>query len=341
MPTVELPGGRREKDWVIVRGTVIIPGVTVDAGRSASHVAQLCRTSDYGTGRVAAFVREGLDHDEDVLVIASADRWAAVGQALRTMTVPFDGARAAERLMFLDADAMLADILVDGQIDPERVARAVQPFLARSARPKRAYGEMVATLAASGLVDAALALEQMGNEFAHDLGVQILCGYDHGLPADALARVSACHDAVHVETPLEQAPAVLIDPAQVTVLLADDYEDTRDLFGEYLQFQGYAVVLAADGVEALNQAREVRPDIVLLDVRMPRMTGTEVMRALKTDASFTGVPIVALTAHAMHNERAAMIGEGFDAVITKPCLPQDLARVVASLAARRRSDAVI
>ena len=315
--------------------------VTADGGRAASHVVQLCRTDDYGTGRIAAFIREGLDHGEDVLVVATAGRCAAVEQALRTMTVPFDPSVASERLLCIDAEAMLAGVLVDGQIDRERIASWIQPFLLRSTRPKRAYGEMAQLLVASGHIDAALDLEQIGHEFAHELGVQILCGYDDSAPGDVLDRVLARHDDVHVEAVLERPPAAPINPAQVTVLLADDYEDTRDLFGEYLQFQGYHVVLAADGVEALNQAREVRPDLVLLDVRMPRMTGTEVMHALKADPSFAGIPIVALTAHALHNERAAMIGEGFDAVITKPCLPQDLVTVVAALAARQRPDAAV
>jgi CheY-like chemotaxis protein len=302
---------------------------------------QLCRTDHYRTGRIAAFVREGLNHGEDVLIMATAERCAAVEQALRTMTAPFDMAVAAERLMFLDAAAMLDKIVIDGQIDRELFAECVRPFLARSARRKRAYGEMVALLVADGQLDVALALERIGDELAHDGGVHILCGYDHAMSDAALARVIACHDDFHVEAVLERAPAPPLDPSQVTVLLADDYEDTRDLFGEYLQFQGYQVVLAADGVEALNLARQIRPDIVLLDIRMPRMTGTEVMRALKADRTFVGVPIIALTAHALHNERAAMIAEGFDAVVTKPCLPPDLVGVVAALTARQRPDAAL
>jgi len=310
--------------------------VPTASARAASHTLQLCRTEDYGTGRIAAFVREGLNRGEDVLVVASADRCAAVEEALRTMTIPLDAARASERLTFVDIEEMLAAVLVDGMIDRERFAESVRPFLQRSTRPKRAYGEMATKLVSDGHVEAALALEQIGNEFAHDAGVRILCGYDHSMPPEITTRVIACHDDVPVEAELAAKPSLPVDPSRVTVLLADDYEDARDLFGEYLQFQGYHVVLAADGVEALNLAREDRPDIVLLDIRMPRMTGTEVMRALKADRAFAGVPIIALTAHALHNERAAMIGEGFDAVVTKPCLPQDLSGVVAALAAAQR-----
>jgi CheY-like chemotaxis protein len=116
------------------------------------------------------------------------------------------------------------------------------------------------------------------------------------------------------------------EPAQPphVLLLADDYPDSLDMYREALELKGYQVITANDGVEAVDRARECRPAIVLLDIRMPRMTGVEAMQALKQDPLFTNVPIVALTAHALQREREKFLAAGFDAVLTKPCLPDDL-----------------
>lgn len=123
--------------------------------------------------------------------------------------------------------------------------------------------------------------------------------------------------------------------AGAVLLLADDYADARELYGDYLQLLGYEVVTAADGLEAVEQARLRRPAVILLDIRMPRMSGIEAMQVLKADPGFAGVPIVALTAHAYHTERDMFLAQGFDAVVAKPCLPEDLAQAVESLLARR------
>jgi CheY-like chemotaxis protein len=74
-----------------------------------------------------------------------------------------------------------------------------------------------------------------------------------------------------------------------------------------------------------------RPAIMLLDVRMPRMSGLEAAQILKKDALFSHVPIVALTAHARAHERETYLAGGFDDVLEKPCLPSDVAQVVARL----------
>ena len=108
------------------------------------------------------------------------------------------------------------------------------------------------------------------------------------------------------------------------ILLADDFDDGRDLYYEYLTFRGYRVALAIDGNAAIEQARRERPDMILMDVRMPGMNGTEAMRVLKADLALAGVPIVAFTAHALEEEQRDALLAGFDAVLPKPCLPNDL-----------------
>jgi two-component system cell cycle response regulator DivK len=123
------------------------------------------------------------------------------------------------------------------------------------------------------------------------------------------------------------------------ILLVDDFDDAREIYSTYLEFNGYPVRCAADGAEALSLARAESPAVILLDVRMPGMTGTDVMRTLRADPSFAQVPIVALTAHALDDERVAALEAGFDAVISKPCLPDELLAVIEQLLAQWRLDA--
>jgi CheY-like chemotaxis protein len=86
--------------------------------------------------------------------------------------------------------------------------------------------------------------------------------------------------------------------------------------------------VARNGEDAIVQARVHRPDVILLDIRMPGMTGTDAMRVLRSDPSFQRIPIVALTAHALDGERVDALAAGFDELIPKPCLPDQLALAV-------------
>ncbi len=188
-------------------------------------------------------------------------------------------------------------------------------------------------IAARGQLDAAIAIEELVHALAHGRQSSVLCAYDRlhlGGRSDNAQRVERCHDRTIVETSDVQRDGPLI-------LLADDFEDSRELYRTYFELKGYRMVAAADGIEALQRAREDRPSVVLLDVRMPGMTGTQVMQALKQDQRFSTVPIVALTAHALPAERDAFLAQGFDAVISKPCLPEDLIRVIERLLSARRT----
>ena len=120
------------------------------------------------------------------------------------------------------------------------------------------------------------------------------------------------------------------------VLIVDDFRDGLEMYQEYLLFRGYNVVAARSGAEALDAARRRHPAVILLDLSMPGMNGTEVLRALRADPSFDAVPVVAFTAHALEDERATALLNGFDEVIAKPCLPDDLGLAVDRLLASGR-----
>jgi len=108
------------------------------------------------------------------------------------------------------------------------------------------------------------------------------------------------------------------------ILLADDFEDARDIYGSYLTLHGYDVVLAVDGRETIVQASARRPDMILLDLRMPGIGGIEALRQLRSDSTLDRVPIIAFTAHALEDERINALRHGFDDVLSKPCLPDEL-----------------
>lgn len=80
------------------------------------------------------------------------------------------------------------------------------------------------------------------------------------------------------------------------VLVVDDYEDARDIFSTFLQFAGYQVLTAADGQEALDVARRQRPDLILLDLKMPRMDGETFRREQLADAALSTIPVIVLSA---------------------------------------------
>jgi len=113
------------------------------------------------------------------------------------------------------------------------------------------------------------------------------------------------------------------------VLLIDDYEDAREMYGFYLTRQGYRVEEAADGHVALDKAVTLVPDIILMDLSLPGIDGWELARMLKRDARTAEIPIIALTAHALNGEEQRARGAGCDAFVTKPCLPQTLAAELA------------
>jgi len=112
------------------------------------------------------------------------------------------------------------------------------------------------------------------------------------------------------------------------VLLVDDYPDAREMYSEYLQFSGFDVVEAANGMEALQRAADAEPDIILMDLSLPVMDGWEATRRLKADPRTAPIPVVALTGHALAGISEGARQAGCDAFVAKPCLPEDLVREI-------------
>ena len=117
-------------------------------------------------------------------------------------------------------------------------------------------------------------------------------------------------------------------PERPRVLIVDDYPDAREMYAEYLDFSGFEVVEAENGMEALQRAIETEPDIILMDLSLPVMDGWEATRRLKADKRTASIPVVALTGHALAGISEGAKKAGCDAFVTKPCLPEDLVKEI-------------
>ena len=121
------------------------------------------------------------------------------------------------------------------------------------------------------------------------------------------------------------------------VLLVDDNLDTLEMYSLGLQYEGLRVNRARNGEQALASVATDRPDCVVTDVRMPRMTGLEFNRILRSDVTTSNIPVIALTGMSAPAELATARAAGFDTILIKPCLPEHLAREVVRLVAESRA----
>ncbi len=119
-----------------------------------------------------------------------------------------------------------------------------------------------------------------------------------------------------------------MDGAKARVMVVDDYPDAREMYTEYLEYCGFEVVQAANGMEALQRAADTQPDIILMDLSLPVMDGWEATRRLKADKRTAAIPVVALTGHALAGISEGARKAGCDAFVTKPCLPEDLVKEI-------------
>jgi CheY-like chemotaxis protein len=118
------------------------------------------------------------------------------------------------------------------------------------------------------------------------------------------------------------------------VLLVEDNEMNRDMLSRRLVRQGHEVMIAVDGAQGLAMAVKERPDIVLMDMSLPVLDGWEATRRLKADPATSGIPVIALTAHAMASDREQALAAGCDDYDTKPIELPRLAEKIARLLAR-------
>lgn len=109
-----------------------------------------------------------------------------------------------------------------------------------------------------------------------------------------------------------------------TILLVEDHPDSAEMAQILLKALGYGVCIATNGRDALEKAYAVKPDLILLDIVLPLLSGIEVAQRLKADPHTCTIPILALTAKAMPGDRERCLESGCDSYLSKPFMPQQL-----------------
>jgi PAS domain S-box-containing protein len=156
----------------------------------------------------------------------------------------------------------------------------------------------------------------------------------------ALTTVMPVHIDAVVQAPFVVTP---LSPAehQPIVLLAEDNDVNITPLADYLQLRGYKVIVARNGLEAIERAREAHPDIILMDIQMPEMDGLEATQQIRADAELAAIPVIAITAFAMPGDRERCLAAGADDYMSKPISLRALhARLETLLTAREASLAV-
>ena len=142
------------------------------------------------------------------------------------------------------------------------------------------------------------------------------------------------HDPFLSATPGDQSANIASATAQkqsMCILLAEDNESNIELYSDYLAIKGFRVVVARNGQEAIDRTHEIHPDIILMDIQMPRMDGLEAMKHIRAHTAFRELPIVALTALAMPGDRERCIEAGANEYMSKPVSLRGLLQTIQSL----------
>jgi two-component system cell cycle response regulator DivK len=102
------------------------------------------------------------------------------------------------------------------------------------------------------------------------------------------------------------------------ILIVDDNENNRKLARDVLEFAGFTTLVATGGIEGVALAQEHLPALVLMDIRMPDISGTDALKLLRDDSRTAEIPILALTSSTMHGDEERFLKEGFDGYLAKP-----------------------
>jgi CheY-like chemotaxis protein len=320
------------------------------------HVVQFYSSDDFLSQEVVRHMRVGFLEGDVSIVVATAAHRRAISRRL---------GRDAERIVFLDAAEQLASFDRPDGLDPRAFASTIGAAVERAASGGgcvRAFGEMVALLAGEGRHHDALLLESLWNEILERIPVEMLCAYPLGLfagsehrdafrsvcsahthvrPAeDAIATsAAASHDGCAVaglattsSAPLDGHPGAHAPGVRQVIprriLVVDDDPKMAAAMARWLRSAGHSVQVVGDGASAIAEVVRARPDIVLLDIAMPKIDGYEVARRLRALPALHACVLVALTGLAEPEDILRAQRAGFDHHLAKP---PDLARLEALL----------
>lgn len=115
------------------------------------------------------------------------------------------------------------------------------------------------------------------------------------------------------------------------MLVTEDVTDARELFQVFLEFEGFQVVTATNGQEAVERAVELQPDAIVMDLSMPVMDGFSATEHLRSDARTRDIPVVALSGHVLPQHTNKAYDAGIDTILPKPCLLTDVAAKIRTM----------
>jgi two-component system, cell cycle response regulator DivK len=126
------------------------------------------------------------------------------------------------------------------------------------------------------------------------------------------------------------------DRRKSLILIVDDSADTREIYSACLTHSGYRVLTEPDGALGLHTAITHRPDVIVMDLSMPRLDGIDATRYLKRSHPTRGIPVIMLTGYPFEAINQEVLEAGVDVFLTKPCLPEELERNIRQLLVRKR-----
>ena len=132
---------------------------------------------------------------------------------------------------------------------------------------------------------------------------------------------------------VQRAPAGRRDVASTPryILVVDDNEDARDVYASYLSYAGYRVAQAENGEEALSKVHHLKPDLIVMDLAMPRLDGWEATRLIKSNPRTSGIRILVLTGQVTDDDERRARAAGADEFYAKPLLPHEMLEVVRAM----------
>ena len=122
------------------------------------------------------------------------------------------------------------------------------------------------------------------------------------------------------------------------ILIVEDNPRNMRLITMTLRAKGYTLLEATDGEEALDMAVRERPDLIIMDIELPKMNGLEVTRKLRETPAFSHTPIIGVTAYAMKGDKEKVIASGCDAYLSKPIHTRELPEMIAEMLLQRQKD---
>jgi PAS domain S-box-containing protein len=315
----------------------------IEAGKlelniTETYLHHLCESSINFVKQLA--LNKGLKLNCQVLVdcptiVADERRWRQVlinllSNAVKftpaggTVTLTVEADRAAQNLLFQVQDTGIG-------IAPEKIQSLFQPFMQIDSSLNRQYsGTGLGLVLVKRIVDLHGGVVQV-----HSQVHQGSC-FTISLPCTNFAANSVVHPITPPQssshfTTMNQSTSQLPQSDNPLVLLAEDNKMNIEMFSDYLDHHGYQLIIAENGVEAVEMARQQQPQLILMDIQMPKMDGLEAIRQIRQETPLVNTPIVALTALAMPGDAQKCLEAGANDYLSKPVKLKELVGLMQTL----------